>query len=73
MLAPLGATVAVVVLFVVVAPPGPTAGLPSVVAFCDKQADCVAAVVVTFVPLPAGPNDAQLEPTMSLYYHPISL
>ena len=73
MLAPLGATVAVVVLFVVVAPPGPTAGLPAVVAFCDKQADCVAAVVVTFVPLPESPNDVQLEPTMSLYYPPISL
>jgi hypothetical protein len=73
MLAPLGAAVAVVVLFLVVAPPGPTAGLPAVVAFCDKQADCVAAVVVTFVPLPAGPNDVKLEPTTPLYYHPISL
>jgi hypothetical protein len=72
MLAPPGATV-VVVLFVLVAAPVSTAGLPVVVAFCDKQADCVAAVVVTFVPLPAGPNDVKLEPTMSLYYHPISL
>ncbi len=55
MLAPLGATVAVVLSVVVVALAS-TAGLP-VVAFCGKQADC-AAVVVTFVPLVAGPNDA---------------
>ena len=61
MLAPPGATVVVVVLFVVVAVPASTAaGLPVVVAFCDKQADCVSAVVVTFVPLAAGPNDAPL-------------
>jgi hypothetical protein len=51
MLAPLGATVAVV-LFVVVVALASTAGLP-VVAFCGKQADCVAAVS-----LAAGPNDA---------------
>jgi hypothetical protein len=56
MLAPLGATVAVV-LFVVVVAFASTAGLP-VVAFCGKQADCMAAVVVTFVSLAAGPNDA---------------
>src|SRR5918994_204118 len=59
MLAPLGATVAVVVLFmVVVALASIAAGLPVVVAFCGKQADCAAAVVVTFVSLAAGPNDA---------------
>jgi hypothetical protein len=45
MLAPPGATVVVVVLFVVVAAPASRAGLPVVVAFCGKQADCV-----TFVP-----------------------
>ena len=55
MLAPLGATVAVVLSVVVVALAS-TAGLP-VVVFCGKQADC-AAVVVTFVSLVAGPNDA---------------
>src|SRR5918995_211732 len=62
MLAPPGATVAVVVLFVVVAAPVSTAGLPvAVVVFCDKQSDCVSAVVVvTFVPLAAGPNDVPL-------------
>ena len=58
MLAPLGATVVVVVLSVVVAAPASTAGLPSVVSFCDKQADCAAAVEVTFVSLAGGPNDA---------------
>jgi hypothetical protein len=59
MLAPLGATVVVVVLFVVVvALVSTAAGLPVVVAFCGKQADCPAAVVVTFVSLAAGPNDA---------------
>lgn len=59
MLAPPGATVVVAVLFVVVAaPPASTAGLPVVVVFCDKQADCGSAVVVTFVPPAAGPNDA---------------
>ena len=60
MLAPLGATVAVVILFVVVvalASTAAAAGLPVVVAFCGKQADCAAAVVVTFVSLAAGPND----------------
>ena len=57
MLAPPGATV-VVVLFVLVAAPVSTAGLPVVVAFCDKQADCAAAVEVTFVSLAGGPNDA---------------
>ena len=56
-LAPLGATVAVV-LSVVVAAPGSTAGLPVVVSFCDKQADCAAAVEVTFVSFASGPNDA---------------
>jgi hypothetical protein len=55
MLAPLGATV-VVVLFV--AAPVSTAGLPVVVSFCDKQADCAAAVEVTFVSFDGGPNDA---------------
>ena len=58
MLAPPGATVVVVVLSVVVvaAPPASTAaGLPVVVAFCGKQADCAA---VTFVSLAVGPNDA---------------
>src|ERR687897_1844032 len=61
MLAPPGATVAVVVLFVVVATPVSTAGLPVVVLFGDKQADCVSAVVVvTLVPLAAGPNDVPL-------------
>jgi hypothetical protein len=40
---------------VVVAAPASTAGLPVVVAFCGKQADCAA---VTFVSLAAGPNDA---------------
>ena len=59
MLAPLGATVVVVVLFVVVvALVSTAAGLPVVVAFCGKQTDCAAAVVVTFVSLAAGPNDA---------------
>jgi hypothetical protein len=58
MLAPLGATVAVVLsVVVVVALASTAAGLPVVVAFCGKQADC-AAVVVTFVSLAAGPNDA---------------
>jgi|SRR5215208_5440561 hypothetical protein len=56
-LAPLGATVAVV-LSVVVAAPASTAGLPVVVSFCDKQADCAAAVEVTFVSFASGPNDA---------------
>ena len=62
MLAPPGATVVVVVLFVVVATPVSTAGLPVVVLFGDKQADCVSAVVVvvTLVPLAAGPNDVPL-------------
>lgn len=60
MLAPPGAKVVVVVLFAVVAAPASAAGLPVVVVFCDKQADCVAFVVVTFVPLPAGPTDAPL-------------
>src|SRR3712207_5325064 len=56
MLAPPGATVAVVLSVVVVsAPPASTAGLPVVVAFCGKQADCAA---VTFVALAVGPNDA---------------
>jgi hypothetical protein len=56
---PLGATIAVV-LFVVVVALAPTAvGLSVVViAFCGKQADCVTPVVVAFVPLAAGPNDA---------------
>src|SRR5918999_4733028 len=59
MLAPLGATVvAVVFSVVVVALVSTAAGLPVVVAFCGKQADCPAAVVVTFVSLAAGPNDA---------------
>jgi|SRR5215207_5742527 len=58
MLAPLGATVAVVLFMVVVALASTAAGLPVVVAFCGKQADCAAAVVVTFVSLAAGPNDA---------------
>src|SRR5918995_658740 len=69
MLAPLGATVAVVVfpapasdvlvsLPPMLAPPGATV---AVVVFCDKQSDCVSAVVVvTFVPLAAGPNDVPL-------------
>jgi hypothetical protein len=56
MLAPLGATVAVVLSVVVVALASIAAGLP-VVVFCGKQADC-AVVVVTFVSLVAGPNDA---------------
>src|ERR671910_1418882 len=61
MLAPPGATVVVVVLFVVVAAPVFTAGLPVVVVFCDKQSDCMSAVVVvTFVPLAVGPNDVPL-------------
>lgn len=57
MLAPLGATVVAVVLSVVgvAAPPASTAGLPVVVAFCGKQADCAA---VTFVSLAVGPTDA---------------
>jgi hypothetical protein len=55
MLAPLGATVAVVLS---VAAPASTEGLPVVVSFCDKQADCAAAVEVTFVPFAGGPNDA---------------
>jgi hypothetical protein len=49
MLAPLGATVAVVLFVVAVALTSTAAGLPVVVAFCGKQADCAAAVVVTFV------------------------
>jgi uncharacterized membrane protein len=57
MLAPLGATVAVV-LSVVVAAPVSRAGLPVAVSFCDKQAACAAAVEVTFVSLAGGPNDA---------------
>ena len=57
MLAPLGATVAVVLSVVVVALVS-TAGLPVIVPFCGKQADYPAAVVVTFVSLAAGPNDA---------------
>jgi hypothetical protein len=60
MLAPLGATVAIVLFVVVVALASTAAGLPVVVAFCGKQADCVVAVVVTFVSLAAGPNDAPL-------------
>jgi hypothetical protein len=56
MLAPLGATVAVVLSVVMVALASTAAGLP-VVVFCGKQADC-AAVVVTFVSLVAGPNYA---------------
>ena len=55
MLAPPGATVVVVLSVVVVAAPASTAGLPVVVAFCGKQADCA---VVTFVSLAVGPNDA---------------
>jgi hypothetical protein len=56
MLAPPGATVAVVLSVVVVAaPPASIAGLPVVVAFCGKQADCAA---VTLVSLAVGPNDA---------------
>lgn len=56
MLAPPGATVVVVLSVVVVAAPASTAaGLPVVVAFCGKQADCAA---VTFVSLAVGPNDA---------------
>ena len=55
MLAPPGATVVVVLSVVVVAAPASTAGLPVVVAFCGKQADCAA---VTFVSLTVGPNDA---------------
>src|SRR5215207_4666851 len=58
MLAPIGASVAVVLFVVVTAPASTAAGLPVVVAFCGKQADCAAAVVVTFVSLAAGPNDA---------------
>src|SRR5918996_3429229 len=58
MLAPLGATVVAVVLSVVVVALVSTAGLPVIVPFCGKQADCPAAVVVTFVSLVAGPNDA---------------
>jgi hypothetical protein len=58
MLAPLGATVAVVLSVVVVALVSTAAGLPVIVPFCGKQADCPAAVVVTFVSLAAGPNDA---------------
>jgi hypothetical protein len=62
MLAPLGATVADVALFIVVlAPPLAFTGGPPVVvvAFCGKQADCISDVVlVTLVPLPAGPTDA---------------
>ena len=55
-LAPLGATVVAVVLsVVVVAAPASVAGLPVVVVFCGKQADCAA---VTFVSLAVGPNDA---------------
>ena len=57
MLAPLGATV-VVVLSAVVAAPASIAGLPVLVAFSDKQGDCVAAVEVTFVSFAGGPNDA---------------
>ncbi len=64
MLAPLGATVAVVVLFIVVAmlPLPFTTGLPVVVvAFCGKQAaDCTSDVVVTLVPLPVGPIEAPI-------------
>ena len=55
MLAPLGATVAVVLFMVVVALASTAAGLPVVVAFCGKQADCAA---VTFVSSAVGPNDA---------------
>ena len=71
MLAPPGATVVVVVLFVVAAAPVSTAGLPVVVLFCGKQSDCVSAavVVVTFVPLPADPNDAPPGATVA----PVSL
>ena len=58
MLAPLGATVVAVVLSVVVVALVSTAGLPVIVPFCGKQADCPTAVVVTFVSLVAGPNDA---------------
>ncbi len=58
MLAPLGATVVAVVLSVVVVALVSTAVLPVIVPFCGKQADCPAAVVVTFVSLVAGPNDA---------------
>jgi hypothetical protein len=58
MLAPLGATVVAVILSVVVVALVSTAGLPVIVPFCGKQADCTAAVVVTFVSLAAGPNDA---------------
>jgi hypothetical protein len=55
MLAPLGATVAVVLFVVAVALTSTAAGLPVVVAFCGKQADCAAAVVVTFVSLLPAP------------------
>jgi len=61
MLAPPGAKVVDVVLFAVVAAPASAAGLPPVVvAFCGKQVDCMSDVVVTLVPLLAGPTDAPL-------------
>jgi hypothetical protein len=62
MLAPLGATVAAVVVAVLFE--GVTAvefatGVADVVEFCDRQADSIAVVmVVMFVLLLAGPNDA---------------
>src|SRR5918994_2421258 len=66
MLAPPGATVVVVVLFVVVVAPVFTAGLPVVVVFCDKQSDCMSAVVVvTFVPLAVGPSDVPLDASVA--------
>ncbi len=58
MLAPLGATVAAVVvavLFEGVAEVEFTTGVVDVVEFCDRQAD---PIVVTFVLLLTGPNDA---------------
>src|ERR671912_620944 len=69
MLAPPGATVAVVVfpapasdvlvsLPPMLAPPGATV---VVVVLCDKQSDCMSAVVVVpFVPVAVGPNDVPL-------------
>ncbi len=64
MLAPLGATVAAVVVAVLFEGVVGTAvefttGVLDVVEFCDRQADSIAfVVVVMFVLLPAGPNDA---------------
>jgi hypothetical protein len=61
-LAPLGAIVVVVVVLpvLVVAVAFTADAAVVVVAFCDKQADCMLAAVVAFPPPVSDPNDAPL-------------